>query len=160
MSTIGKSSPILKNSSIRVGSNNKVYSYSKDNQIYILALNQRVKVLNTKHRGFDILNSEPPIDLFGYEIRNVRYGPGIRMMDYYWMVGFSVYSPFGYFYNFHKKTYLWSISKQRWINGPKLPYLLGVEEGCLTVINRTLVLVVGITPLQSNSKFFVLPCVQ
>ena len=112
-STIGKSLPILKNSSIRVGSNNKVYSYSKDNQIYILALNQRVKVLSANHRGFDILNSKPPIDLFGYEIQNVRYGPGIRIMDYYWMVGFSVYSPFGYFYNFHKKSYLWSISKQQ-----------------------------------------------
>ena len=103
-STIGKSSPILKNSSIPVGSNNKVYSYSKDNQIYILALNQRVKVLSANHRGFDILNSKPPIDLFGYEIKNVRYGPGIRIMDYYWMVGFSVYSPFNIFTIFIRKV--------------------------------------------------------
>ena len=150
-STIGKSSPILKNSSIPVGSNNKVYSYSKDNQIYILSLNQRVKVLSTNHRGFDILNSELPIDLFGYEIQNIRYGPGVRVMDYYWMIGFSVYSPFGYFYNFHKKSYLWSISKHQWINGPKLPYLLGV-------INRTLVMVIGITPLQSKFKLFAILC--
>ena len=94
-STIGKSSPILKNSSIRVGSNNKVYSYSKDNQIYILALNQRVKVLNTNHRGFDILKSKPPIDLFGYDIQNIRYGPGVRIMDYFWILGFSVYNQLG-----------------------------------------------------------------
>ena len=56
----------------------------------------------------------------------------------------------GHFYNFQKETYLWSISKQKWMSGPKLPLLLGVEEGCLTVLNRTLVLVVGITHLQGN----------
>ena len=155
-STLGKCSPILQNRSIHVGgSNNKVYGYSKDNQIYILALNQQVKVLNTNQRGFDILNSKPPIDLDGHEIQNIRYGPGIRIMDYYWMVGFSVYSQFGYFYKFQKGSYLWSISKHQWINGPKLPYLLGVEEGCLTVLNRTLVLVIGITHLQSNLQLMI-----
>ena len=170
-SKLGRCSPILENSSIPVGSNNKVYAYTKDNQIYILSLNQQVKVLNENHRGFDVLNSKPPIDFDGYEIKNIRYGPGTRIMDYYWMVGFSIYHQFGkycslfqkvnktednfvflkgHFYKFQKETYLWSISKQKWMNGPKLPLLLGVEEGCLTVLNRTLVLVVGITHLQGN----------
>ena len=103
-STLGKCSPILQNRSIHVGgSNNKVYGYSKDNQIYILALNQQVKVLNTNQRGFDILNSKPPIDLDGHEIQNIRYGPGTRIMDYYWMVGFSIYHQFGkHFFPFSK----------------------------------------------------------
>ena len=50
-------------------------------------------------------------------------------------------------FEFTDETALWSISKKRWIKGPKLPYMKGLEEGCATALNRTSVLIFGITQL-------------
>ena len=50
-----------------------------------------------------------------------------------------------------RKTYLWSIDKNRWLDkSPLLPQSFGIEEGCLTLLNRTTVLIMGVTKLECN----------
>lgn len=88
----GKLFPIIENTSIPVGSSKIHYSFIHDKKIYFLNLNQKVKVFNMNKRGFDLLNSMPPFDFKKHEMINIRYGPGIVVMDYYWIVGISVYS--------------------------------------------------------------------
>ena len=55
-------------------------------------------------------------------------------------------------FQFVSDTALWSISKKRWIEGPQLPDLVGLEEGCATVMDRTSVVVFGMTELGMYSK--------
>ena len=90
----GKSSPIFENTILPVGSSRIHYGFINDEKIYILNMNQRIKVVNMNNRGFNLLNSEPPFDLEGYEMKRDRYGPGIATMDHYWIVGLSFYSQF------------------------------------------------------------------
>ena len=54
------------------------------------------------------------------------------------------------FYEFIKESTLWSISKGKWIKGPEFPHKRGIEEGCATLLNRSVVLVIGITKLESK----------
>ena len=97
------------------------------------------------------------------------HGPGILIMNFFWIIEGSIIQPFskihslksiilhndnhfsGEFVIYHRETYLWSLNKKRWLSeSPKLPISLGVEEGCLTLLNRTTVLIVGITKLESK----------
>ena len=50
-------------------------------------------------------------------------------------------------YVFWPQTALWNIKKSKWINGPQLPYLRGIEDGCATLLNRTVVMFIGMTKL-------------
>ena len=50
-------------------------------------------------------------------------------------------------FEFTDDTAMWSISKKRWIEGPKLPHMTGLEDGCATALNRTSVIVFGMTYL-------------
>ena len=59
------------------------------------------------------------------------------------------------FYEFIKESTLWSISKNKWIKGPEFPHKRGVEEGCATLLNRSVVLVIGITKLESKYYIFI-----
>ena len=54
------------------------------------------------------------------------------------------------FYHFFEKTFLWSIKKNKWIAGPKLPYLKGIEESCATLLNRSVVMIIGMTRLKGR----------
>ena len=54
-------------------------------------------------------------------------------------------------YGFKQKTILWSITKSKWIHGPRLPYMTGIEESCATLVNRSVVMIIGITRL--NGKY-------
>ena len=54
------------------------------------------------------------------------------------------------FYEFIKESTLWSISKGKWIKGPEFPHKRGIEEGCATLLNQSVVLVIGITKLESK----------
>ena len=91
---MGKSSPIFENTILPVGSSRIHYGFINDEKIYILNMNQKIKVVNMNNRGFNLLNSEPPFDFEGYEMKRDRYGSGIATMDHYWIVGLSVYSQF------------------------------------------------------------------
>ena len=71
----------------------------------------------------------------------------MKIIKYILCINFHILA---FCYQFSKETYLWSISKQKWINGPNLPHLLGVEEGCMTLLNKTVVMVIGFTNLESN----------
>ena len=51
-------------------------------------------------------------------------------------------------YGFKQKTILWSITKSKWIHGPRLPYMTGIEESCATLVNRSVVLIIGMTRLN------------
>ena len=55
-------------------------------------------------------------------------------------------------FEFTDDTALWSISKKRWMKGPKLPYMTGLEDGCATALNRTSVIVFGMTYLGTLTK--------
>ena len=50
-------------------------------------------------------------------------------------------------FEFNDDTALWSISKKRWLKGPKLPFMKGLEEGCATALNRSSVIIFGMTDL-------------
>ena len=50
---------------------------------------------------------------------------------------------------------MWSISKDKWLKGPEFPHKRGVEEGCATLLNRSVVLVIGITKLESKYKLII-----
>ena len=54
------------------------------------------------------------------------------------------------FYHFFEKTFLWSIKKNKWIAGPKLPYLKGIEESCATLLNRSVVMIIGMTRIKGR----------
>ena len=88
----GKLFPMIENTTIPVGSSKIHHSFVHDNKIYFLNLNQKVKVFNMNKRGFDLLNSVPPFDFNANEMINQRNGPGIAIIDYYWIVGVSVFS--------------------------------------------------------------------
>ena len=55
-------------------------------------------------------------------------------------------------FEFTDDTALWSISKKKWIEGPKLPYMIGLEDGCATALNRTSVIILGMTYLGTITK--------
>ena len=55
-------------------------------------------------------------------------------------------------FEFTDDTAIWSVSKKRWIEGPKLPYMTGFEDGCATALNRTSVIVFGMTNLGTHSR--------
>ena len=90
----GKVAPIFKNTTLPIGSSRIHYGFINYEKIYILNMNQKVKVVNMNNRGFNLLNSEPPFDFEGYEMKRDRYGSGIATMDHYWIVGLSFYSQF------------------------------------------------------------------
>ena len=48
---------------------------------------------------------------------------------------------------YQRGTFLWSEMKNKWLDGPDLPHGLGVEKGCLTLLNRTSVMIIGLTRL-------------
>ena len=97
----GKSSPIFENTTPPVGSSRINHGFINDEKIYILNMNQKVKVVNMNNRGINLLNSVPPFD---FELKNGRYGPGIATMDYYWIAGLSVYSQFCNSAFYYKKS--------------------------------------------------------
>ena len=108
----------------------------------------------------------------------IRNGIGIRILDYFWVLGGSNYTPFegknifvsfeigrlffhfliSGMFQFISDTALWSISKKRWIEGPQLPELIGLEEGCATAVDRTSVIVFGMTELGMYSKLVMVIC--
>ena len=68
-------------------------------------------------------------------------------MDLYWITGISNLIEFYGHIVYPRGTFLWSETKNKWLKGPDLPLGLGVEEGCLTLINRTSVMIIGLTSL-------------
>ena len=79
---------------------------------------------------------------------NLLHGPGIQMMSHYWIAGISQVNQIDGFVAYPRDTFLWSEVKRKWIPGPTLPYGIGIEEGCLTLMNRTSVMVIGATKLK------------
>ena len=55
-------------------------------------------------------------------------------------------------FEFTDDTALWSISKKKWIEGPKLPYMTGLEDGCAPALNTTSVIILGMTYLGTITK--------
>ena len=77
----------------------------------------------------------------------IIFGPGIIVMALYWITGISKLIEFHGYVVYPRETYLWSETKNKWLKGPDLPFGLGVEKGCLTLLNRTSVMIIGLTNL-------------
>jgi hypothetical protein len=66
---------------------------------------------------------------------------GVRLGNYFWILfGFNghdgVWIP-------QEKTSIWTIEKEKWIQGPKVPILLLHKTFCATAINSTFVIFIG-----------------
>ena len=61
-------------------------------------------------------------------------------------------------YGFKQKTILWSITKSKWIHGPRLPYMTGIEESCATLLNRSVVMIIGMTRLNGMYQTTLIFC--
>ena len=58
------------------------------------------------------------------------------------------------FYEFYRDTRLFSLTKRKWFQGPKFPTLMGIEEGCATLLDRYTVMILGMTKLFGNLMIF------
>ena len=76
-------------------------------------------------------------------------------MDFYWITGVSQLIEFHGFVVYPRGTFLWSEIKNKWLEGPDLPLGLGVEKGCLTTLNRTSVMIIGLTRLTLMEGIYV-----
>ena len=70
-----------------------------------------------------------------------------QRVDFYWITGVSRILEFHGFVVYPRETFLWSEIKNKWLKGPDLPHSLGVEKGCLTLLNITSVMIIGLTHL-------------
>ena len=66
---------------------------------------------------------------------------GVRLGNYFWILGGfggdnSAWIP-------QEKTSIWTIEKEKWIQGPKVPILLLHGVFCATAINSTFVMFIG-----------------
>ena len=141
-----------------------------EDELYIINRALNSKMLFRKSNRYHVIKDSIPTNLidFGDSVKNTRYGIGVRVMDFYWVTGGSVLSQhignnqknfldsviqsfhLG-IYGFIKKTILWSIKKSKWLQGPRLPFMTGIEESCATLVNRSVVMIVGMTRLDGNT---------
>ena len=94
---------------------------------------------NKSHRI--IPNSKIPHPIIGTQF--------VRVGNYFWI--FGGFDPFHYLGHYtvpSNTTLIWSISKQKWINGPTLPY--GFYGGCGIPLNRSTVLLLVDSFLWEN----------
>ena len=137
---------------------NNSYGYIYEDDLRFLNLKLKFKQKRLKFHDNHILlsNSLPPFFTEGHDSSaNLLFGPGIQMMSHYWIAGISQVNQIDGYIEYPKDTFLWSEVKRKWISGPMLPYGIGIEEGCLTLLNRTSVMVIGVTKLKKvQSKLF------
>ena len=69
--------------------------------------------------------------------RMFNWGIGIRVLDYYWLVGGYLSPNVAPVLDFLRHSIMWKISKHTWVQGPDLPFLKGIENGCATHIGKT-----------------------
>ena len=143
-----------------------------EDELYIINSFLNSKMLFRKSNRYHVIKDSIPANLidFGDTVKNTRYGIGVRVMDFYWVTGGSVLSQhqgnnqrqflnsvmqsfcLG-IYGFIKTTILWSIKKSKWLQGPRLPFMTGIEESCATLVNRSVVMIVGMTRLDGRYVF-------
>ena len=142
---------------IKLYNNSYGYIYKDD----LRFLNLQLKFVQKRIKFLDnhilLSNSLPPFfnEELCYSSTNLLFGPGIQMMSHYWIAGISKVNQINGFVEYPRDTFLWSEVKRKWISGPTLPNGIGIEEGCLTHLNRTSVMIIGVTKLKEmQSKLF------
>ena len=75
---------------------------------------------------------------------------GVRIGNYFWVLGGFNSLAWGSWIP-QEKTSIWTIEKEKWIQGPKIPLFLVIDDNtfCATAINSTFVMFIG----MQNSIF-------
>ena len=84
-----------------------------------------------------------PYFIFLSMIGNVQ---GVRLGNYFWVLGgFKSNSLAWGSWILQDKTSIWTIEKEKWIQGPKIPLFLVMDNSmfCATAINSTFVMFIG-----------------
>ena len=78
---------------------------------------------------------------------------GVRLGNWFWILGGFKSGHNSFALNFwipQEKTSIWTIEKEKWIQGPKVPLFLVKDSNfCATAINSTFVMFIG----MQNSVF-------
>ena len=150
---MGKKLPRFETNYVKLQNHRKNYAYKNTDEIFALYFEKKVEIISQDWKPKILPNSQSIIEFPNADLNVVRFGTGIQTMNFYWIAGFSFYNHNDGYYRFLKETVLWSMTKKKWIKGPRLPYLLGIEEGCMTLLNRTSILIFGMTTLFRKSNF-------
>ena len=68
--------------------------FKVEDDLYIINSDMSSKMLFRKSNRYHLIKDSIPSNLidFGDSVKNVRYGVGVRVMDFYWVTGGSVHS--------------------------------------------------------------------
>ena len=95
--SFGKGITSISNTSTILSSNAPLYKgFKYQDELYITNGFMKSKMLFRKSNRYHALKDTTPSNIaeFGTDIKSTRYGFGIRVMDYFWVTGGSVYVSF------------------------------------------------------------------
>ena len=156
---VGKAAAKFESNYVKLQNHRRNYAYKNLDEIFVVYFEKKVEIISQDWKPKILPKSQSILEFPNADLSIVRFGVGIQIMNYYWIAGFSFYNDLSGFYKFQKETALWSITKKKWIKGPKLPFLLGIEEGCMTLLNRTSILIFGMTTLIRKLNLLI-PTIQ